>query len=361
VEAAAVNRLRLISKPQGMKLLFLSVLTGILGVAAQSAELKPLDFQEVFSVIKTNLSDLTPEELSRSAALGLIKELGTKVQLVTTNESAPARDEADPILRRAVYNDSYGCLQIKAVNQRLADEFGTVVHDLISSNALKGLVLDLRFAGGQDYDAAAKVADLFAKGGVPLISLEGKEIRASEKSQPIDLPVAVLVNAQTSGSAEVLAATLREIAAGLIIGEPTAGEARLFETFTLSTGQKLRVGKIPVEVGDHKPIPTRGITPDILVTVDPGAEKVLYRDPFRALPLASGLTAAGTNELAGVTNRARRFNEAELVRRHREGAELDAGDELAAAPERPVVADPALARALDFLKGVAVLRQRRPL
>jgi hypothetical protein len=56
------------------------------------------------------------------------------------------------------------------------------------------------------------------------------------------------------------------------------------------------------------------------------------------------------------------LNEAELVREHREGADLDA--EPAAGrepePEKPVVRDPVLARALDLLKGLAVVRHSRP-
>jgi hypothetical protein len=65
--------------------------------------------------------------------------------------------------------------------------------------------------------------------------------------------------------------------------------------------------------------------------------------------------------LAGTTNRnvrRPRFNEAELVRERREGATLDADDtEREAEPEKPVVHDPVLARALDLLKGLAVVRR----
>jgi hypothetical protein len=57
-----------------------------------------------------------------------------------------------------------------------------------------------------------------------------------------------------------------------------------------------------------------------------------------------------------------RFNEAELVREHREGRDRDTGETpraRAPEPERPVVSDPALARALDLLRGLAVVRQSK--
>jgi hypothetical protein len=57
-----------------------------------------------------------------------------------------------------------------------------------------------------------------------------------------------------------------------------------------------------------------------------------------------------------------RLNEAELVREHREGGSrvTNAAPRLRdEEPQTPVVSDPVLARALDLLKGLAVVRQSR--
>ena len=60
----------------------------------------------------------------------------------------------------------------------------------------------------------------------------------------------------------------------------------------------------------------------------------------------------------------RRINEAELVRRQREG--LNPDEDVPSAKARlnelvkPMVRDPALARALDLLKGLAVVKGYRP-
>jgi hypothetical protein len=176
----------------------------------------------------------------------------------------------------------------------------------------------------------------------------------------LDLPVAVLANRETTGAAEALAAMIRQTGAGLVIGARTAGEARVFETFTLSTGQQLKVGTVPIVVG-HQPLPAQGLPPDIAVAVHPDAEKIFHQDPYRAVSPGTGLPTGATNSLAASTNRARRFNEAELVRRHRSGGNLDALEPAPEAPEEPVINDPVLARALDFLKGISALQQNRPL
>ena len=60
----------------------------------------------------------------------------------------------------------------------------------------------------------------------------------------------------------------------------------------------------------------------------------------------------------------RRFNEAELVREQRDGVDLEAefsvGGRFQTDPNLKIVRDPALARALDLLKGLAVVQKSRP-
>ena len=64
-------------------------------------------------------------------------------------------------------------------------------------------------------------------------------VRSKEKSDAIALPVAVLVNRQTAGAAEALAAVLRETGAGLILGGKTAGQAMVAQEFPLKNGDRL--------------------------------------------------------------------------------------------------------------------------
>jgi hypothetical protein len=126
----------------------------------------------------------------------------------------------------------------------------------------------------------------------------------------------------------------------------------------------VRVAIAPVKVAKDKELPASGLKPDILVDVSPEDESVWFQDAYKLLPKAGRLTG-GTNSLnLQVTNRpSRRLNEAELVRLRREGLLPDA--EPTNAPTRrnepapPIIHDPALARAIDLLKGLAVVQQFR--
>jgi hypothetical protein len=90
------------------------------------------------------------------------------------------------------------------------------------------------------------------------------------------------------------------------------------------------------------------------------AERAYYADAFLVVSNKSAGNSA-TNQPSGTNQTRVRFNEAELVREHRAG---ESPDEQTAKrppePQVPVVSDPALARALDLLKGLAVVRQNNP-
>src|SRR5207237_8535096 len=126
-----------------------------------------------------------------------------------------------------------------------------------------------RYAEGYDDAAAAAVADLFISKERPLLNWGSGSSRAKEKADALRLPVAVLVNHQTSGAAEALAAVIRETGTGLILGSRTAGQAAVAEEFPLKNGQRLRIATAPVQLGDGTALSAEGINPDITVQVTP--------------------------------------------------------------------------------------------
>jgi hypothetical protein len=148
----------------------------------------------------------------------------------------------------------------------------------------------------------------------------------------------------------------------LIIGTNTAGQASITKDFLLQNGQTLRVAVAPVRLGNGEVV--ERLKPDIRVDVNPDDERAYFVDAYKILPkAASGGSSATSVAALSVTNRSprRRINEAELVRMLREGENPD--DENArpvlVEPNRPMITDPALARAIDLLKGLAVVRHTR--
>jgi hypothetical protein len=141
----------------------------------------------------------------------------------------------------------------------------------------------------------------------------------------------------------------------VIVGSPTAGQARVFRDFALGEGQTLRIATGVVQAGEDQAL-DHPVSPDILVEVTRDRERAFMADPYRVEGTASAAGLGATN------GRPRhRINEAELVRLRREGLDPEnAGGPARSSPPPaaadPVVQDPALARALDLLKGITLFQ-----
>jgi len=341
-----------------------SALVGALGSLAAMAQtdmrntvLLTPNFQEVYQVLSTNMEGIKADELDRDAVLGLIHQLAPRVSLVTAGEDSKP---AAPVADARIFDKSFAWIRVGAVSSNLPEAFRAAYQQMTDTNhgKIKGLVLDLRFAGGFDYAAAAKLADSFLSSDHPLLDWQSGSAHATLKADAITIPVAILVNSQTAGAAEALAAVLRDNDVGLILGSQTPGQASVFKEFPLSNGSKLRVAAAPVTFGAGKTLPY-GVTPDIAINTNPEDERAYLNDPFKDLhPEVVKADSAAKPALEEP-----RLNEVGLIRRHNNGEDADQTPvrNLRDTPEpTPTVADPTMARALDLLKGLAVVQPNRP-
>ncbi len=314
----------------------------------------PPKFDEVFQLIRTNLGGMNPAEVERAALKALLTHLDGQVIVEDGPAAAPARASGPAISKSAVFDGAYGYVRVSHVSQQLDELLAAEFEKLGGMKKLKGLMLDLRYAGGTDQKAAARTADQFLATERVLLTVEGEVLRAAAKTNAIQLPTAIVVNRQTSGAAEVLAALLRQNQVGLLIGTGTPGGVRQFKDFTLSTGQRLRIATGETKLGDGQAMPSTGLRPDIAVTVGAEEERAFFAEPYR------GLGRSGSSVDKTTDSATSRLTEAELVRRMKEGQPLDAAPVVSApAITTPQIRDPALARALDLLKGLSVVRSSR--
>jgi hypothetical protein len=340
---------------------------GQAGLRAQTKaeEAQGPEFKEVYELIRAHLAGMSEGQLNQKAVGSLVSGLAPRVSLVTNAAAASAAGEPPLVVKSSVFDGDILYVRVGRVGDGLAQAISAACSKPGTTNKLKGVALDLRYAGGDDYAAAAAAADLFVKKEAPLLNWGGGMVRSKEKTYAIGLPVAVLVNRQTAGAAEALAAALRETGTGLILGGKTAGQAMVAQEFPLKNGDRLRIATAPIQLGDGSALSAQGLKPDIAVEVSPEDERAYYVDAFKVTDStnlqasAAGSTTGtgnGTNRLA----RRPRYNEAELVRERREGvSEADVTAMRGREPDQPMMQDPALARALDLLRGLALVRQPR--
>jgi carboxyl-terminal processing protease len=141
--------------------------------------------------------------------------------------------------------------------------------DRLDAPHLRGLLLDLRDNHGGMVDAAVGVASLFLKPKQLVLTTRGRTMpekvyRTLELPRHYDLPIVMLVNANTASAAEVLAAALQEHDRAVIAGEPTFGKGVVQMVAELSeqTGLALTSGQYFTPSGRsiQRPLPGTALT-----------------------------------------------------------------------------------------------------
>jgi C-terminal processing protease CtpA/Prc len=166
-------------------------------------------------------------------------------------------------------------VRIATLGQGTADELRGVLEDL-KDDGMRGLVLDLRWCPGGFLTEATGVAELFVGEGVlATVRARGKEptvYRSTAEGKFLGFPLVVLVNGETMGGAELIAAALQDHRRALVVGQRTLGKASVQTLVPLplpGVGLKLTSGTFERPSGknlhrfpDSKPADDWGVRPD---------------------------------------------------------------------------------------------------
>lgn len=139
------------------------------------------------------------------------------------------------------------------------------------TNSCFGAILDIRGADGMDLESVAEIGGLFARNGDTLFTLRDGHNTVvatyrSKSGRPLDKPVMVLVDHDTSGAAEVLAGLLNSCKGAMLIGVPTRGDDRVRDIIPLSNGRVLYIATRRIELSKGPAYYQVGITPHVRVT-----------------------------------------------------------------------------------------------
>ena len=160
-----------------------------------------------------------------------------------------------------------GYVQILNFEAGSGDDAIAAVEDLLNQGAV-ALCIDLRGnPGGLDTEAA-KFLDYLLPNGTLFIETDkqGNEKVTTSDGMCIQLPMCVLVNAETFGEAEVCAAVLQEYQWATVLGEATTGKTRTQETIPLEDGSALRLSTGTYLTGNRTDISAKGgVVPDLIL------------------------------------------------------------------------------------------------
>ena len=160
-----------------------------------------------------------------------------------------------------------GYIQILNFEAGSGDDAIAAVEDLLNQGAV-ALCIDLRGnPGGLDTECA-KFLDYLLPNGTLFMETDkqGNEKVTTSDGMCIQLPMCVLVNAETFGEAEVCAAVLQEYQWATVLGEATTGKTRTQETIPLEDGSALRLSTGTYLTGNRTDISAKGgVVPDLIL------------------------------------------------------------------------------------------------
>lgn len=148
------------------------------------------------------------------------------------------------------------------------------IEELMNQGAT-ALCIDLRGNPGGILSETAKLLDYLLPNSTlfSVVDKSGNKVDTSSDSMCVQLPMCVLVNAETYSEAELCAGVLQEFQWATILGEATTGKTRTQETIPLSDGSAIRLSTGSYLTPSGKDIcAAGGIVPEYIVyNSDPSA------------------------------------------------------------------------------------------
>jgi hypothetical protein len=236
--------------------------------------------QKAIDALEANY--LSPEALdnvSRQKALleGLLLRLGTGADF---NQAGNATSKPIPFLAE-ILDGRIGYIRPGAMSAAALKQTDSALGNF-SDKSIPAVILDLRgIPGGTEFDIAADFARRFCPKGKILFTIEKpnakqERILTADRESVFQGILVVLTDAETSGAAEALAATLRANSSGMIVGTKTAGGAVEFSEFPIGGGKTIRLAVSRVSLPGTGPIFPAGVKPDIEISLPAETQKKIF-------------------------------------------------------------------------------------
>ncbi len=123
----------------------------------------------------------------------------------------------------------------------------TAIEGLMAQDSLRGLILDYRQNGGGLLPEAVKILSMFVPKGTEVVSMRGRSAESQRivqtEQEPIlaDLPLAVLINAHTASSSEIVAGALQDLDRAVLVGQRSYGKGLVQSTRPLAYNTLLKL------------------------------------------------------------------------------------------------------------------------
>lgn len=223
-------------------------------------------------------------ELDLTATKALVRgEEGTSVSLTFRRDGQEVtldverRSIQTQVVSYEMLPDALGLITIENFDTNCARDTIAAVEALIADGA-QGLIFDVRYNPGGMKSELCELLDYLLPEGPLFYSYYYDGSSDVEYSDPacVELPMAVLVNADSYSAAEFFAAALQEYDAAVVVGTATVGKGYFQNTFRLSDGSAMAISTGRYCTPNGVSLAGVGITPDETVELNEEQAALLY-------------------------------------------------------------------------------------
>jgi hypothetical protein len=310
------------------------------------------DLQAALALLKSNFTTpdaLTDTELNRATLAGLLVRMPGWLMLLPNRESATPEPAAS--FYGEVFDGHIGYLRIGSLNGANLKEMDKNLQDFVAKK-VDAVIVDLRASDAGDFATAAEFAKRFCPKGKALFTVRKPAVRQdrafnSDRDPAFQGLIVALIDSDTAGGAEAVAADLRLYDKALLVGQPSAGRAVEYSDLPLPSGKILRVASAEAILADGQPLFPGGMKPDLPVEM-PATDK---RQIFR-LSSEKGMTP-----FVYETERPH-LNEAALIAGTNPELDIPDAQRRNRAREKQPARDSVLQRALDVVTSLEIYQKR---
>jgi len=207
-----------------------------------------------------------------AVTLGILRE-GTPAPLSFRLVRAIIKTKS---LKGKLLEPGYGYVNIAEFQERTGEDFERALKTLAADNGapLSGLILDLRYNPGGLVDQACRVANRFIGEGLSdglIVSTKGREpgsvrsITSYVGEKEPRYPMVVLINGGSASASEIVAGALQDHKRAVIMGTQSFGKGSVQSVISLRNGDGLKLTTARYYTPSGRSIQAKGITPDLVV------------------------------------------------------------------------------------------------
>jgi len=207
-----------------------------------------------------------------AVTLGILRE-GTPAPLSFRLVRAIIKTKS---LKGKLLEPGYGYVNIAEFQERTGEDFERALKTLAADNGapLSGLILDLRYNPGGLVDLACRVANRFIGEGLSdglIVSTKGREpgsvrsITSYVGEKEPRYPMVVLINGGSASASEIVAGALQDHKRAVIMGTQSFGKGSVQSVISLRNGDGLKLTTARYYTPSGRSIQAKGITPDLVV------------------------------------------------------------------------------------------------